>query len=245
MGDSREIRLSTSEVKFVVSGDAGARIREWARHHLEPDPHGQGPYRDEYRTVSLYYDTPVLDVFHRRGSFGRSKYRIRRYGDDGVVFLERKLREPGILIKRRTMAPLSELHRLGGDALADPWAGTWFHRRLLARGMRPACQVSYSRTARCLGVNGRSIRLTVDETVCAAPAAGHAIVDVPGAPIADGTTIVELKFAGALPALFKQLVEAFALEPARLSKYRGGMLALGRVAPTPAEVGASGKHANA
>jgi hypothetical protein len=36
-------------------------------------------------------------VFHRRGSFGRSKYRIRRYGEAQVGFLERKLKTRGLL----------------------------------------------------------------------------------------------------------------------------------------------------
>ncbi len=65
-----------------------------------------GPFGDEYRTTSVYYDTPAYDVFHRRGSFGRSKYRIRRYGDEQTVFLERKLRQPAVLAKRRTSLSL-------------------------------------------------------------------------------------------------------------------------------------------
>ena len=68
-----------------------------------------GPHGDEYRITSLYFDTAAFDVLHARGSFGRSKYRVRRYGASEVVYLERKLRKPGLLHKRRTPTPLTDV----------------------------------------------------------------------------------------------------------------------------------------
>jgi len=38
--------------------------------------------------------------------------------------------------------------------------------------------------------------------------------------------ILELKFGGDMPSAFKQLVEAFALEPRAVSKYRSSMSVL-------------------
>ena len=84
------------------SATLAGRSAQWARAHLDADIHGGGPHGDEYRTTSVYFDNAAFDVFHRRGSFGRSKYRIRRYGDDETVFLERKMRQPAVLAKRRT-----------------------------------------------------------------------------------------------------------------------------------------------
>ena len=109
---ARPARPFISEAKFVVDSSTGRRIREWARTHLDPDPHGAGPFGDEYGISSLYFDTDAGDVFHRRGSFGRAKYRVRRYGDAEVAFLERKLRKPGILSKRRTVVALDALQCL-------------------------------------------------------------------------------------------------------------------------------------
>ena len=103
---SRETRTGASEIKFLIDAPLGVEIAAWARRRLDPDPHGAGPFGDEYRITSLYLDTDRLDVLHARGSFGRSKYRVRRYGASDVVFLERKLRKPGLLHKRRTLAPL-------------------------------------------------------------------------------------------------------------------------------------------
>jgi hypothetical protein len=58
-------------------------------------------------------------------------------------------------------------------------------------------------------------------------------------PVDDGATILELKYRGPAPALFKRLVEEFALVPQTASKYRLGMLAalpapLGSAAPLQA-----------
>ena len=243
MADTRDIRTFATEVKFVVEPALAARIREWARSHLAPDPHGRGPSGDEYLTTSVYFDTEQLDVFHRRGSFGRSKYRIRRYGDEELVFLERKLREPTVLAKRRTMTPLTALARLEAGEPHPSWAGHWFHARLAARRLRPVCQVSYRRTARLGIAGGDCIRLTLDEGLAAQPSAQAGFRDDPGVAVIDVQQILELKFRYQTPALFKRLVEEFALTPQSASKYRFGMTATGQVpaaAPPPAPAGHGG-----
>src|SRR5438128_22149 len=120
-------RPLASEIKFLVDASTAQRIRDWARLHLSCDPNGGGPFSDQYRTTSLYLDTPQLDVFHRRGSFGRAKYRIRRYGDEEVLFLERKMKTRGLLHKRRTTIDLDGLDSLS-TAPARDWRGYWFHR---------------------------------------------------------------------------------------------------------------------
>jgi hypothetical protein len=252
MAHSREIRPHAYEVKFVVPAAVAAEIRRWARAELDADPHGSGPSGDEYRTTSLYLDNTTLDVFHRRGSMGRSKYRIRRYGDAGVVFLERKMRQPAVLAKRRTRIAIGALETLAPTlhtlvpsfdrsqpALDRDWSGHWFHRRIRARALRPVCQVSYFRMARGIFNGADTVRLTLDCELSARPALGYAFSDDPGRPIdgiqaclagarsakAGDAAILELKYRGAAPAAFKRLVEEFALVPRTASKYRMGMLA--------------------
>ena len=87
--DTRETRASASEIKFLLDEGQAPAIRAWARANLQPDPYGGGPFADAYTTSTLYFDTRQLDVFNRRDSFGRAKYRVRRYGDAGSVFFER------------------------------------------------------------------------------------------------------------------------------------------------------------
>src|SRR5688572_2760812 len=90
--DTRENREFASETKFLVTPAVAEQIRDWARARLAPDPNASGESNDAYdayQITSLYFDTENFDVFHRKGSFGRSKYRIRRYGESEIAFLER------------------------------------------------------------------------------------------------------------------------------------------------------------
>jgi hypothetical protein len=223
---ARETRAFASEIKFVVPRALGAAIRDWARHHLGPDPHGSGAFGDEYRVTTIYFDSPEFDVYHRRGSFGRSKFRIRRYDDRAEVFLERKLRRPGMLTKRRTLIALSVLQRLELQS-PDAWEGTWFERRLHLRRLRPVCELSYIRSAREGSSAAGPIRLTLDERLHASiaerPAPGF---HNGGVGIFDASTIVELKYRSSPPLIFKQLVEEFGLRPQPVSKYRLAAAAL-------------------
>jgi hypothetical protein len=224
---ARETRPFASEVKFIVDHRTGSSIRDWVRIHTEADPHGAGPFNDEYRTTSLYFDTDSGDVFHRRGSFGRSKYRVRRYGSLDYVFLERKLRKPGILVKRRTTIAMQDLSRLVAPAPDPDWHGEWFHRRVLLRQIHPVCQLSYSRLARFARTIEGPVRLTLDRDVRVAAADEPRFNDRGGQPVVGDQMILELKYRRHVPALFKQLAETFGLEPQRASKYRLGITALG------------------
>ena len=133
MAHSRETRARASEIKFLVEPARAADIRSWARANLAPDPHGSGPFGDEYDTATIYLDTRDFDDLQRNGTYGRAKYSIRRYSQGDVVFLERTLRRPRIVAKRRSQTTIAGLDRL--DDVAAHWAGTWFLRRLEARNL--------------------------------------------------------------------------------------------------------------
>src|SRR5262245_28878955 len=235
---ARETRPFASEIKFIIATTLGGEIREWARANLEPDPYGGGPFNDQYHTASLYFDTTGGDVFHRRGSFGRSKYRVRRYGEASFVFLERKLRKPGFLVKRRTIVALDSIDRLS-DPLTDPaWPGEWFHRRLLLRQIRPVAELSYNRIARFARTAEGPARLTLDQDLRAVAVIGPQFSGIEGQIVLPGEMILELKYRQHPPAIFKRLVEEFALEPRPTSKYRLGMAMIGHGAFSLASTGA-------
>lgn len=237
---------ATSEIKFLVTPAVALRIREWARANFESDPHGCGRFSDEYDISTLYFDTRQLDVFNRRGSYGRAKYRVRRYGNADVVFLERKLRRPGILIKRRTVGSVDALHRFETPHPVQGWFGEWFHRRLLVRRLRPLCEISYRRVARTLNSPGSIVRLTLDTALRVKATDETHFSQDPGVPFLETHWILELKYQMPLPAVCKRLVEDFALDPQRASKYRLGMAALGvrrTDAPVPVVVETVFAHA--
>lgn len=225
--DSRENREFATEIKFLISPALAEQIRGWARAQLSPDPNASGAAGDGYQITSLYFDTQQFDVFHHRGSYGRSKYRIRRYGQGEVAFLERKLKSRGLLAKRRSIVRLGELERLSSDKVERGGDGYWFQRRLRARGLSPVCQISYRRTARVAMTQYGPIRLTLDENVRALPAPGFWFSDREDTLILKDQIILELKFRYDLPALFKHLIGTFALMPNAFSKYRQSTVALG------------------
>jgi hypothetical protein len=223
-----------SEIKFVVDHAAGETIRAWAREHLDADPHGSGPSSDVYDTTTLYFDTGNRDVFNRRGSNGRAKYRIRRYGGGDVIFIERKLRTSSALTKRRTQIAPADLDKvrpaddLDRRSLGEGgWPGDWFTRRLAARGLAPVCQVAYRRTARGVETSTGMARLTIDEALHAIDVDGIRFRPQAGIAFLDGQQIVEMKFRSTMPAVFKRLIEELKLSPTTVSKYRLGMMALG------------------
>jgi hypothetical protein len=224
MGFSTEIRENrafVAEIKFLVPADRVEALLEWARERLRADPYGSGPHGDTYETNSIYFDTAEFDVFHRRGSFGRSKYRARRYGMAEEMFLERKLKTNDLVSKRRSIVPCSELAKLASAETRKGWAGHWFHRRILARRLAPVAQVAYTRTALVHSNGHGPIRMTLDVGVRAVQSKALAFQELAGAPLLTGSNgILELKFYRSRPPVFDELIETFALIAQPISKYR-------------------------
>lgn len=218
--EQRENRELASEVKFVVPAAMAEKLREWARKNLEPDPHASIGAGDQYQITTLYFDTKNFDVFHRRGSFGRSKFRIRRYNTEPLAFLERKLKTRGLVTKRRSPVHVEDLQHLC-DAPRKTWIGFWYHQRLQLRRLETKCQISYLRTARVALTPVGPVRMTIDDQVRALPTNRMAFAtDDLSTVLLPYDVIVELKFRAGMPVLFKELVETFALQPQAISKYR-------------------------
>ena len=211
------------EQRFIVNDSTAAEILTWARAELAPDPHGSGPYHDAYTVTTRYLDNPSFDTFFRRNSFGRAKYRVRRYGSEDVVFVERKLRTATMLAKRRSSVPLlamDDQHRLMGYA-------AWFSRRVRLRQLQPVCLIGYHRIARQLATGGQELRMTVDSDVQASKDPGWSFLGPPEVALLAGQSVVELKYQGHPPTIFKALAERFILVPRATSKYRAAIEALG------------------
>jgi len=234
MAGAETRELAATEIKFLIDLNCARAISDWARSRIGPDPNAP----DEtgyYQTTSLYFDTASRDVLNQRGSYARSKYRVRRYGggDGEGTFLERKLKKGGMVRKRRSVIGIGDLSRLAqgiteSGGAERGWNGYWFHRRLLARQLRPVCQIAYRRLARVTETGSGPLRLTVDQEMRA-----HRIDHLrfehgaPGILLSEKQPILELKFRQAMPELFAQLIEEFHLSPATVSKYRLAAAALG------------------
>lgn len=138
--DPGQFRRFASEIKFVIGRPLAEEVRSWARRNLMADPHGCGADQDAYTITTLYLDTEEFDVLSRTGSFARGKYRIRRYGSGRTVFLERKMKSRGLVCKKRSQIEMAEMSRLVEPEAERGWDGYWFHRRILARGLRQSAR---------------------------------------------------------------------------------------------------------
>ena len=212
------------ELKFLVPNHVADAALAWARTNLVADPNADGTRGDTYAITSLYFDTTELDVFHRVGSYGRCKYRVRRYGEEEAIFLERKLKTRGLVGKRRLRIPAEELALLTRIEAEPDWLGYWFHRRILVRQLLPTCQISYERVARMGMSNEGPIRITMDRKIRSLPRSQLEFEgSSEGLALLTNETIIELKYRKSLPALFKNLIQELALNPQPVSKYRLSM----------------------
>lgn len=223
----RETRAHAREIKFVVDAARAPEVQQWMRAHLLPDEYGSGPDHDQFVTSSLYFETGAFDVFHRRGSYGKSKYRVRRYGTSPIMFLERKFRTENVLIKRRTTAALGDFDRLDAGTPDPGWYGYWFHRRLIARQLKPLVQVAYVRTARLGHSPHGKVRMTLDFDLRVLPLPDRAFLPGTGLPLLDDRNIIEIKYSAELPRLYRQMIDRFELTTQAVSKYRAGLALLG------------------
>lgn len=222
------------EVKFLVPEPIARRVEEWAAGHLTPDPYTDPALGNRYRVTSLYFDTPAFDVFRRTVGHRGRKHRVRRYGSEEIVHLERKSKRDGRVWKQRTPLAADQLER----ALADPAAsGTgWFALELADLGLRPACRVTYERAAFVgTGPTG-PIRVTLDRAAVGTAADGPDVRPVAdGLPLLAGAAVVEFKYLAAMPAVFKAAIEELRLSPSGMSKYRTCAAAAGLVPEGPAD----------
>lgn len=235
----RDFQEGVFEHKFAVGPHQVAPVLEWMRSEFEADPHGTGAEGDGYLVQSVYLDTPAFDVFHRRGSFGRAKFRVRRYGVAETVFLERKLKRGGLVRKRRVEVDSGQLDHLRAAANGVVWPGSWFHHRLAVRGLRPVIRMSYDRVARLGWGAGGRIRVTLDRALRAESAAEFELPwPLSGVDLFRGGAVLEIKFGDTLPPTAKVLVEKLGLAAGAISKYRTGVRACGLVADPESGPGA-------
>ncbi|MEK6257492.1 MAG: polyphosphate polymerase domain-containing protein [Planctomycetota bacterium] len=218
----------TFELKFLIDEDRAADIMAWARERLDADPHADPELGDGYHVNSLYLDTPHFDVYHRADSFRQRKYRLRRYGSEGLVWCELKRKRKDLVRKRRVSVDEADLAlRLTSMNEAD-WEGGWFRSQLDRQCLRPVCQVTYQRFARMRATGEGPVRLTIDSRLTARLAHEWRVPSSPldevsqptGVPLLTEQQILELKFRGAMPVLFRRLVEEQQLQVTSFSKYR-------------------------
>lgn len=224
------------ELKYVIDEPQVQAIHQWARQRLGVDPHCSPELVDSYDVHTLYLDTPQLDVYHRSGTAGATKHRIRRYGNDGTLWLECKRKKQNVVRKNRIAVPECEVWNrivVGTASAGQAWCGDWFVERIARRQLEPALEVHYRRFARMARCEAGSVRLTIDSQLQTNQVNGWQ-----GAPLLNRSLptdrrnlapvhILELKFNNHMPHSFKELLTEFPLALSGFSKYRAAISTCG------------------
>ncbi len=211
-------------VPTAIVDELKARIAS----HMENDPYNIGG--KPYMICNLYFDNPDDHVIRESVSLPKykEKLRLRSYGvptADTKVFLELKKKYYGVGTKRRTKLRLCEVE----DYLATgrhPAGISYIDEQVLREidyyrsheTVVPRTYVSYMRSA-YHGIDDPSFRVTFDSDILTR----HHDLDLKlgryGEPIlTEGTTLLEVKFAGAVPLWFCRIMSDYDLSFHTFSK---------------------------
>ena len=232
-------KLKRIEMKFQLDATLSEQVRGWARDHLGVDANCNPEKGDTYDISTLYLDSAELDIFHRTGRIGSAKHRVRRYGGEQTLWLETKRKKKMTVRKNRTAVFESDyLARCTATSVGTPsdaWCGNWFVDRIGQRQLQPAIRINYRRFARVATLDGKAMRLTIDSDMHAQSIRGWHV----GGPSCDradavpfgDNEILELKFHGAMPWLFKELLRTFVIPATGYSKFRTAIAVQGIAEP--------------
>ena len=209
------------EIKFLLMEELAREVEARLRGRLSLDTHGDATLGGAYRTTSLYTDTSEFHVFRRIGDYGNTKFRVRRYGSTGPVFLERKDKTGDKVHKTRVPVPSLDLAVLANGQGRESWAGQWFHGEIAERQLAPTCRISYDRVAYLGSADGSAVRVTFDRKVRGEPSAAWSVEPVAmEGELFPHQVICEFKYRVSVPRMFKEVIESLGLHPMPCSKYR-------------------------
>ena len=218
-------RLYRHELKFALTNEQAAEVEAWAQKNLQIDPHTPTGCRT-YELQTLYLDNERMDVFHSQLPARGVKYRIRRYGDEPIAYLERKKRKGTRVTKRRASFPIERLDDiLSRTKKLKGWAKR-FQQLVRNYGLKPMVLMSYQRAA---FVGPDTARLTIDWRIRAETSSDIKSININGSSVpASDEVVLELKYNGEnRPECFDDLISYLSRQPTGFSKYGKGVRCLG------------------
>lgn len=240
--------VAAYELKCVVSEEIADRLEQLLGSTLQLDPYVVAADHGHYTITTLSTDTPEWDCFHRVSGYAKRKYRVRRYGGESIVYLERKSRRGSRVCKQRNTVHLNDLSRLDlvlpgqlrnaethCEVCSDhsvetesKWDGDQFRSEVSARRLVPVCLMTYQRRAWFGHSENGTIRWTLDRHLRGCRRDRWNLnADADLQPIiGENQVICEFKFRGAMPLLFKSAIQELQLSPGGFSKFRHCVSAL-------------------
>lgn len=221
------------EMKYLIDEIKAAGIIRYIRPFLPPDRYSKLHRNEMYPIVSLYIDSPELQLCQESltGQKNRFKLRVRSYTDEPEYprFFEIKRRINQVIMKSRARVTDADVPLLlKGRALPPQGYSTdekvlnQFHLYMTSIHAGPMVMTRYLRQA-FEGTGEARVRVTFDRELC------YKITDEPQVRLkgpgwqyhtfTTAHTILEIKFTGRYPAWLSRLAQEFELEVMPVSKF--------------------------
>ncbi len=228
----KEARMANTfkrmEKKTTLPTSLVDELKERIAPHMAPDPYNIGGA--PYMICNLYYDAEDDHVIRESVSLPKykEKLRLRSYGVptlDTKVFLELKKKYYGVGTKRRTKLRLGDVEEYL-ETGRHPTGLSYIDEQVLReidyyrshQTVVPRTYVSYMRCA-YHGVEDPSFRLTFDSDILTRRHDLKLELGRYGEPIlTEGTTLLEVKFSGAVPFWFCRIMSEYGLSFHTFSK---------------------------
>jgi hypothetical protein len=221
------------EMKYLVTEAEAAAITCYVRPFLQPDRYSKLQRGGMYPIVSLYLDSPDLQLCRESltGLKNRFKLRIRSYTDepDYPRFFEIKRRINRVILKSRARVMDRDVPTLlTGRSLppqgftTDMEALSQFQLYTMVVHAGPMILIRYMRQAFESSSENR-VRVTFDRELCY-KVSSEPYVRLSGTgwqhnDLTRGNAILEIKFTGCYPTWLTRLVRYFNLEARSISKF--------------------------
>ncbi len=207
------------ELKYPLAPGADALLSGRLAVLFPRDPHAGA--NGSYRVCSLYFDTPSDRALREKldGADRREKFRLRRYGGEGPIRLEKKCKTGGLVGKRSELLTREQTQKLlagepdflleGGPLMQELYA------KLRSQLLAPKTIVTYDREAFCFGPG--NVRITIDRNLrTGLRSVDFFREDLPAIPA--GETVLEVKYDEFLPDLVRLALQPLPTQAA-CSKY--------------------------
>lgn len=255
MNDLGDFPTGRYERKYLLTDTMAVAVRNELLPYLDVDAHTPPESVRGYQVLSLYLDTPALDLYHqsRQGLKERMKLRIRYYDHDpeGIAYVEIKQKSRGLTFKRRFSIHKSMIESMLRNpncehlqhALSNGARGTAleeFAQRRQSLGADPKLFVAYEREAYNSKDEPR-VRITFDRRITTNAAMRSAGLNAPrfGSNIGGLNVLLEFKYAGTRPLWLRDTLKKFKLRRTSFSKFVKGLdiLGISGQVPSPSKAG--------
>lgn len=206
------------ELKFLIDGSQRRQLEQVFSERMLPDAFGHSSIRN------IYYDTPDFRLIRRslEKPIYKEKLRLRRYGDNGPVFLEVKKKYKGIVYKRRIR--ISEPEATAFLAYCGTVPDTQIGREMVYfrdfyKNLRPQVYLSYERDA-WYSKADPGLRITIDEDIRYRNSKLR-LTEGPGGQtlLPPDCYLMEVKAENAIPLWLTELLTALKIHKISYSKY--------------------------